>query len=132
MKFTELIFKKKYFSHLVILFFLSLFVTLKGKINYDSFTESNVPVYDGVMYQYQQIRRYEAFESNFSFINRFSQSIYEFEGNYVSGAYNAFITFFFPIFLKNDNDVFIRSFCSVFISLKLCCDRIRVELFAFL
>jgi hypothetical protein len=115
MKFTPINFNKTYFKYVSILVCLSFIVTLKGKINYDSFTDANIPVFDGVMYQYQQIRRFEAFKNDFSFINRFSQSIYEFEGNYVNGAYNAFITFFFPSFLKNDIDVFVRSFSSIFI-----------------
>ena len=107
--------QKKTIFHLIFLLCLSIFVTLKGQWVYNSFTENNIPVYDGVMYQYQQIKRYELFNGDFSLINRYSQAVFEFKGNYVSAAYNSFITFFFPSLLKNDLDIFIRSIFSVFI-----------------
>ena len=107
--------EKKTYLHIVILLIVSIVAAIKAKISYDSFTNSNIPIYDGVMYQIQQIRRYELFNGDFSWINRYSQAFYEFQGNYVSAAYSGFITFFFPSFLKNDTDVFIRSLFSIFI-----------------
>ena len=107
--------EKKTYLHISILLIVSIFATVKAKISYDSFTNSNIPIYDGVMYQIQQIRRYELFNGDFSWINRYSQAVYEFKGNYVSAAYSGFITFFFPSFLKNDTDIFIRSLFSIFI-----------------
>lgn len=107
--------EKKTYLHIVILLIVSIVATIKAKISYDSFTNTNIPIYDGVMYQIQQIRRYELFNGDFSWINRYSQAVYEFKGNYVSAAYSGFITFFFPSFLKNDTDIFIRSLFSIFI-----------------
>lgn len=107
--------ERKTYLHILILLILSILTTIKAKISYDSFTNSNIPIYDGVIYQIQQIRRYELFIGDFSWINRYSQAVYEFQGNYVSAAYSGFITFFFPSFLKNDTDIFIRSLFSIFI-----------------
>ena len=106
---------KKTYLHITILLVAAIIATIKAKISYDSFTNSNIPIYDGVMYQMQQIRRYELFNGDFGWINRYSQAVYEFKGNYVSAAYSGFITFFFPSFLKNDTDVFIRSLFSIFV-----------------
>ena len=106
--------EKKTLIYFIILIGLSAFATLKAKWSYDSFIETNIPIYDGVIYESQQIRRFELFHGDFSLINRYSQAYYEFQGHYVSALYNSFITFFFPSFLINDNDIFLRSIFSVF------------------
>ncbi len=101
--------------HILILICLSFFTCLKAKWAYEAFTESNIPVYDGVMYQYHQIKRYESFQGDFSWINHYSQAVYEFQGHYVTAAYNSFITFFCPSLLKNDLDIFIRGILTLLI-----------------
>jgi hypothetical protein len=103
----------KFFFHIIILLLCSFITVYKAKVSYDSFLKSNIHIYDGVTYQYQQIVRYEKFEGDFSLVNRYSQAFYEFQGNFVSAAYSSFITFFFPSFLKNDLDVFLRSLFSL-------------------
>ena len=103
----------KLFFHIIILLLCSFITVYKAKVSYDTFLKSNIHIYDGVTYQYQQIVRYEKFEGNFSWINRYSQAFYEFQGNFVSAAYTSFITFFFPTLLKNDLDVFLRSIFSL-------------------
>lgn len=107
--------KNKTSFHIFLLISLSLLTCLKAKWSYESFTESNIPIYDGVMYQYQQIKRFESFQGDFSFTNRYSQAVYEFQGNYVSALYNSFITFFFPSFLQNDIDIFLRGLLALII-----------------
>ena len=105
-------------NNLFILFFL-LFLALEvsGVSLYSviSFENNHVPIYDGVMYDYQQIRRYESFRNDFSLLNRFNQSIYEFRGNPISGIYSAFLTFVSPSFLVSKWDIFIRSFIGVYL-----------------
>ena len=100
--------------YFLILIGISIFATLKAKWSYDSFIETNIPIYDGVIYEIQQLRRYELFNGDFSLINRYSQAYYEFHGHYVSALYNSFVTFCFPSFLINDNDIFLRSIISIF------------------
>ena len=103
-------------KYLILLFIiLSLQVSSFSIYSVSHFEALNIPIYDGVMYDYQQIRRYENFNNDFSFINRFSQAIYEFKGNAISGLYSAIITFFTPSFLISKWDIFIRSFIGVFI-----------------
>jgi hypothetical protein len=105
-------------NNLFILFFL-LFLALEvsGVSLYSviSFENNHVPIYDGVMYDYQQIRRHESFQRDFSLLNRYNQSLYEFKGNPISGVYSAFLTFISPYFLVSKLDVFIRSFIGVFL-----------------
>jgi hypothetical protein len=101
-------------KYLILFFvFLSLQVSSFSIFSVSNFESLNTPVYDGVMYDYQQIKRYDKFHGDFSLINRFSQSIYEFKGNATSGLYSALITFLAPSFLISKWDLFIRSFIGV-------------------
>jgi len=109
----------KFFSSTKVYFFLilvlSLFVSysaLQIRVNFENY---NIPVYDGVLYEYQQLNRFQKFNNDFSFLNRYSQAVYEFRGNPVGGLYTSIITFFFPKFLENNLDVFFRSFVGFFI-----------------
>ena len=94
---------------------LSLFVTAKIIYYTNKFNHLNTPVFDGVIYNYQQITRFSNFNNNFSFINRLNQAYYEYTGNYVTGLYNALLCVLSPAFLVNDLDLYIRTFFSIFI-----------------
>ena len=100
---------------ILFLIFLSLQVSSFSIFSVSNFESLNTPVYDGVMYDYQQIKRYDKFHGDFSLINRFSQAIYEFKGNATSGLYSALVTFLAPSFLISKWDIFIRSFIGVFL-----------------
>ena len=101
-------------KYLILFFvFLSLQVSSFSIFSVSNFESLNTPIYDGVMYDYQQIKRYDKFHGDFSLINRLSQSIYEFKGNATSGLYSAFVTFLAPSFLISKWDIFIRSFIGV-------------------
>jgi len=103
-------------KYLILFFvFLSLQVSSLSILSVTNFESLNTPIYDGVMYDYQQLKRYDKFHDNFSLINRLSQSIYEFKGNVSSGFYSATITFLAPSFLISKWDLFIRSFIGVFL-----------------
>lgn len=97
------------------LFTLSFFSVFKSVVSLDTFEENNFPVYDGVIYEYQQIKRYLKFNGDFSITSRYSQAIYEFESNPVSGIYNSLLIFISPTLLINDWDIYIRSFVGVFL-----------------
>ena len=100
---------------ILFLIFLSLQVSSFSIFSVSNFESLNTPIYDGVMYDYQQIKRYDKFHGDFSLINRFSQAIYEFKGNATSGLYSALVTFLAPSFLISKWDIFIRSFIGVFL-----------------
>jgi hypothetical protein len=100
---------------LFFLLFLALEVTGVSLYSVISFENNHVPIYDGVMYDYKQIKRYESFHDDFSLLNRFNQSIYEYRGNPISGVYSAFLTFVSPTFLVSKWDIFIRSFIGVYL-----------------
>lgn len=104
-------------NRFILFFLLILALEVSGVSLYSviSFENIHAPIYDGVMYDYQQIRRYESFQNDFSLLNRFNQSIYEFRGNPISGIYSAFLTFVSPSFLVSKWDIFIRSFIGVFL-----------------
>lgn len=99
---------KKYNWHLLIIL-LVLFFVFKSYHNYSVFNESNIPVFDGVMNEYSQIRRYENFKDDFSFIERFNQTVYEFKGNVLSPGFSIILTAFFPSTLVNDYDIIVRA-----------------------
>ena len=93
-----------------------IFITIsKCYFIYDYFNENYLPVYDGVMYEKNQILRYFNFENNFSILQRYSQMIYEFKGNHVSSIFNIIIILFAPKLLISDWDIFIRGIASLFI-----------------
>ena len=83
---------------ILFLIFLSLQVSSFSIFSVSNFESLNTPIYDGVMYDYQQIKRYDKFHGDFSIINRFSQAIYEFKGNATSGLYSALVTFLALLF----------------------------------
>jgi hypothetical protein len=109
----------KFFNSTKVFFFLilllALFVSYSALEIRVNFENNNIPVYDGVLYEYQQLNRFQKFNHDFSFLNRYSQAVYEFRGNPVGGLYTSLITFFFPKFLANNLDVFFRSFVGFFI-----------------
>jgi len=100
---------------LIIYLLISIFITTISVYSVERFEENNLPVYDGVMYDFQQIRRYEKFHGDFSIRSRFEQAKNEFSGNNVSGFYSAVITFLSPTLLITKYDIFIRSFLGVFL-----------------
>lgn len=100
---------------IVYLLLLSVFISLKGWYSVNEFEKQNFPIYDGVIYEYQQNRRFLKFENDFSFKSRISQAIYEFESNPVSGLYNSIVILISPSMLSNDIEVIIRSFLGFFL-----------------
>jgi hypothetical protein len=105
-------------SSLIYLFLIAClsFVVVHTAIdNRKSFDHTNIPVYDGVLYEFQQLKRYQKFEGDFGLKNRISQSIYEYQGNPVGGLYTVLLTFFAPSFLQNDIDLLLRSFLGLFV-----------------
>ena len=96
--------------YLFLIVLISYIVAQTALSKRNAFDRTNVPVYDGVMYEYQQLKRYQKFDGDFSLKNRFSQSVYEYRGNPVGGMYSLLLTFFAPTFLQNDIDILIRSF----------------------
>ena len=80
--------------------FISVFCFIQSKAIYDLFTKDYLPVFDGVMYEKNQILRYLSFKGNFSFLERINQVIYEFIGNPVSGGFNSILILLNPNFLS--------------------------------
>lgn len=104
---------------------ISVFCVVQSKIIYDLFMKDYLPVYDGVMYEKNQILRYLAFKGDFSFMERINQVIYEYMGNPVSGGFNSFLILLNPNFLINDYDIWIKSVIGLFLlftSIKLFFD----------
>lgn len=101
---------------LYVLFLLMSYLVVHKALNErQNFDLTFSPSYDGVIYEHQQIQRYLKFEGDFSFKNRISQAIYEFNGNHVSGLYNSFIILFHPKLLITDDDILIRSTLALFV-----------------
>ena len=94
---------------IIILFLITLLTIFRSYKSYTVFQENNLPVFDGVMNEFDQIRRFEKFNDDFSFIERYNQAVYEYKGNILSPAFSAFITAVFPSMLVNDWDIILRA-----------------------
>jgi hypothetical protein len=103
---------KVYFVLIAILTFIIVKAALVNRVAFD---QVNVPVYDGVLYEFQQLKRFQKFEGDFGLKNRISQTIYEYQGNPVGGLYTSLLTFFAPSLLQNNTDILLRSFVGFFL-----------------
>ena len=101
--------------YLVLIAILSFIVAQTALNNRKKFDQTNIPVYDGVLYEFQQLKRYQKYDGNFGFKNRVSQSIYEYKANPVGGMYTVLLTLFAPSLLQNDIDILLRSFFGLFL-----------------
>lgn len=97
----------------VVLFIISSLVTCKAYYAYFVFHQHNLPVYDGIMYERNQILSFFRFQNHFSFIDQIYQAIIEFNGP--NGGFGALIALINPKWFINDWDIIIRSFVAVFI-----------------
>ena len=61
--------------YLFLIVLISFIVAQTALSKRNAFDRTNIPVYDGVMYEYQQLKRYQKFDGDFSLKNRFSQSV---------------------------------------------------------
>jgi hypothetical protein len=95
--------------------FAIITIFTKAYFIYNYLLKNSLPVYDGVMYEKNQILRYFLFKQNFSFIERYNQIIYEFSGNHVSSIFNILCIIFNPNLLINDTDIIIRGIISILI-----------------
>lgn len=80
-----------------------------------NFTSHNVKVFDGVMYEYQQVRRHQKFQENFGLGNRLHSAYNELLANPNAGAYHALICLFWPQSLLTDQDLWLRGTIGLFI-----------------
>ena len=94
---------------------LSLVTVYKAYHAYNSFIEHNIPVYDGVSYEENQIKQFIRFKDNFSLWKRMTEINYQLPLNFVDGGFVAFLILVNPSWLANDWDILIRSFLCVFI-----------------
>ncbi|MFN5443934.1 MAG: hypothetical protein ACK48V_06860 [Crocinitomicaceae bacterium] len=101
--------------YIVLIAILTFIIVKSALVNRLEFDQVNVPVYDGVLYEFQQLKRFQKFEGDFGLKNRISQTVYEYQGNPVGGLYTSFLTFFAPSFLQNNTDIFLRSFVGFFL-----------------
>lgn len=84
-----------------------------------NFTGHNVKVFDGVMYEYQQVRRHQKFQENFGPGNRLHSAYNELMANPNAGAYHALLCLFWPQSLTNEKDLWLRGTVGLFILLSL-------------
>lgn len=80
-----------------------------------NFTQHNVKVFDGVMYEYQQVRRHHKFQENFGPGNRLHSAYNELMANPNAGAYHALLCLFWPESLSNDGDLWLRGTFGLFV-----------------
>jgi len=101
---------KKQSMHFFFLISISTAVVSVASFFYNKYFESSLPIYDGVMYEKQQILRFLAFKGNYSFIERYNQFVYELVGNPVGGAFTAITCLISPKWLDSGFNTCIRSF----------------------
>ncbi len=106
--------RPKPFFHLVLLFCLSFCVVWISSIISASYLETNLPEFDGVMYEKKQILRFLSFKQNYSFIERCNQAYYELVGNPVSGGFTALTCLVNPFWLNSGFNIIVRSFIALF------------------
>ena len=85
--------KKKIYLLIV---FIAIITTAKSYMAYTIFDESNIPVYDGVMNEKNQITSYIRFKNNFKLLERLNQVVYEFKGNPLSAGFSCMIALINP------------------------------------
>ena len=100
--------------YIVLIAIFTFIIVKSALVNRVEFEQMNVPVYDGVLYEFQQLKRFQKFEGDYGLKNRISQTIFEYQGNPVGGLYTSLITFFAPSFLQNNSDILLRSFFGFF------------------
>lgn len=99
----------------LLLIIIAFTTCYKASYSYNTFNENNIPVYDGVMYEKNQIRAYFQYKDNFSLKERINQVIYEFQRNPINPGFNCVIALINPKWFINDYDIMIRSFLATFI-----------------
>ena len=97
----------------VVIALICLIAIFKADLTFQTYQKYNMPVFDGVMYEKKNIERFDKFEGDFSLINRYSQSYFEFFGNPVSGLFSTVISAAFPKMLANNIPILIRSFLAL-------------------
>ncbi len=106
-------FRNNYFNICIIIILIE-FILFQSNIIYSLFEINYLPVFDGVMYEKNQISRFLSFKGNYSFTERYNQFIYEITGNPVSGGFNSLMLLINPKLLINNIDIHIRSFIALF------------------
>jgi hypothetical protein len=109
--------KKGTITSLALIAFLSFLVIFQSYWVQWEFLKHSLPVYDGVMYEKQQILRFLAFKGNFSPIERYNQFIYELTGNPVSGGFTSLTCLINPKWLENGSNIYVRSFFAMLVFL---------------
>lgn len=113
MKFLRINYQDK--LALIYFFFLAMIISYISYEVYESFIKNNIPVFDGVMNEKNQINSYLRFKDDFSLKNRYSQVIYEFLGNQLSAGFGCILALIYPKSLSNDIDILLRTFISIYI-----------------
>jgi hypothetical protein len=101
---------KKQSMHFFVLIFISIAVVSVASFFYNKYFDSSLPIYDGVMYEKQQVLRFLAFKGNYSFIERYNQFVYELVGNPVGGGFTALTCLINPKWLDSGFNISVRSF----------------------
>ncbi len=96
----------------LLLVVLATLVTIKSYFAYYWFHQHNLPVYDGIMYERNQILAYLRFHGHFSFMDRVYQAITEF--GETNGGFGFLIALINPNWFITDGDIILRSFVAVF------------------
>lgn len=87
---------------------LSFFISYVAFDSYNKFTQNNFVFFDGVMYEYQKIRRYEKLKQGEGLGNRLHSALIESSANPNTGGYNALLCLLWPKALNNGKDIFLR------------------------
>ncbi len=99
-----------YFNILVI----TVFTCWLSDLLYSEYFQKTLQVYDGVMYEKQQILRYLNFKGNYSLIERYNQFVYELTGSPVGGGFTALTCLINPKWLNTGFNVHVRSVIALF------------------
>ena len=99
----------------IVLIVISLFTIYKASLIYETFLDNNIPVYDSVNYEKNQIEQFIRFKDNFSLWKRKTEIKYQLQFNSKDGGYFAMLMLLNPKLLFSDLDILIRSFISMLI-----------------